>query len=177
MERHNAIRWRGATAAILIITWVLLTPACCQTLNVTLLIQQSPAQGGTISPSPGIYDFAPNSEVTLTAIPKPGYQFIYWLGDVADPTASITITYLNKPKIIIAVFEQSEYGFLLEGATVSAGSPSSFVGGGGYSLPSGGGGYIPPNPPPQPPEPPIPEPATGLLLALGSLALLKKRNV
>jgi hypothetical protein len=175
MERHNAIRWRGATAAILIITWVLLTPAYCQTLNVTLLIQQSPAQGGIISPSPGIYDFAPNSEVTLTAIPKPGYQFVYWLGDVADPTASITITYLNKPKIIIAVFQQTEYDVLLTEASVSGSNRSSTYagGGGGISTP-----VVPPAPPipPEPPEPPIPEPATGLLLTLGSLVVLRKRT-
>lgn len=151
-------------AGSLIILGVLFTPAYCQTSRVTLLIQQSPPQGGKIIPSAGVYNFEINAEVTLTAIPKLGYQFIHWLGDVVDPTASTTVVYLNKPKIIIAVFEQTEYGFLIGGG----GSPSHFVGGGGYSPPSGGGGYIPPPPPP----PPIPEPATGLLLALGALALL-----
>ena len=164
-------------AGSLIILGVLFTPVYCQTSGIALLIQQSPPQGGVIIPSAGVYEFEINAKVTLTATPKPGYQFVYWLGDVVDPTASTTVAYLNKPKIIVAVFEQSEYGFLVGGATVSAGSPSSFVGGGGYSPSSGGGGgYIPPRPPPQPPEPPIPEPATGLLLALGSLALLRKRS-
>jgi hypothetical protein len=164
-------------AGSLIILGVLFTPAYCQTSGVTLLIEQNPPQGGVITPGVGVHNFDINAEVTLTAIPKPGYQFIHWLGDVVDPTASTTVVYLNKPKIIIAVFEQTEYGFLLEAATVSTGSPSSFVGGGGYLPPSaggGGGGYIPPGPPPKPP--PIPEPATGLLLALGGLALLRKRS-
>jgi hypothetical protein len=156
-------------AGSLIILGVLFTPAYCQTSGVILIIQQNPPQGGVITPGAGVHNFEINAEVTLTAIPKPGYQFIHWLGDVVDPTASTTVVYLNKPKIIIAVFEQTEYGFLIGGG----GSPSHFVGGGGYSPPSGGGGYIPP---PPPPPPPIPEPVTGLLLALGGLALLRKRS-
>jgi len=157
-------------AGSLIILGVLFAPVYCQASGVTLLIEQSPPQGGVIIPGAGVHNFEINAEITLTAIPKLGYQFIHWLGDVVDPTASTTVVYLNKPKIIIAVFEQTEYGFLVGGATVSAGR--HIVGGGGYFPPSGGG-YIPP---PPPPPPPIPEPATGLLLALGGLALFRKRT-
>lgn len=180
MRQHNAIGWQGARAVVLIITAVLLTPVYCQALGVALLIQQSPAQGGTIIPGPGVHDFALNSEVTLTAIPKRGYHFVCWLGDVADPTSSTTIALLNKPKIIIAVFEQNEYDTLSVEANTSGGA-----GGGAVAIAHGPPPlynpfkkYIPEPPlePPVPPEPPIPEPTTGLLLALGGLALLMRRR-
>jgi hypothetical protein len=164
----------------LIITAVLLTPVYCQALGVALLLQQSPAQGGTIIPGPGVHDFALNSEVTLTAIPKRGYHFVCWLGDVADPTSNTTIALLNKPKIIIAVFEQNEYNTL----SVEANTPGG-AGGGAVAIVHRSPPlynpfkkYIPEPPlePPEPPEPPIPEPATALLLALGSPALLMRRR-
>jgi uncharacterized membrane protein YgcG len=198
MKRHNAIGWQGARAATLIIAGALFTPAHCRELSVALVLQQSPAQGGTIIPGPGVHDFALNSEVTLTAIPKAGYHFVYWLGDVADPTSNTTIAFLNKPKIIIAVFEQNEYTTLSVEANTSGGMRSGGFSGGGFSGGGGssGGGYSggssssggsnatgqPNNPPeynPEPPvlpEPPIPEPATALLLALGSPALLMRRR-
>jgi len=181
MRQHNAIGWQGARAAILIITAVLLTPVYCQALGVALLLQQSPAQGGTIIPGPGVHDFAINSEVTLTAIPKRGYHFVCWLGDVADPTSNTTIALLNKPKIIIAVFEQNEYDTL----SVEANTPGGMRGGGSVAIvhrspplynPPKEFNPQPPPTPPEPPEPPIPEPATALLLALGSLAFLRRRS-
>ena len=174
MKWYNTLRWQGVMAGVLIISLILLAPAYCQLSGVTLLIQQSPPQGGKVVPIAGVYDFELNAEINLTAIPRPGYYFVQWLGDVVDPMAATTVAYLNKPKVIIAVFQQTDYGTLLGGATVYADTPSSFVGGGGYSPASGGGGYIPP--PPPPPQP-TPEPATGLLLALGGLALLRKRSV
>lgn len=173
MKQHNAIGWHSVMGAILI-TGVLFTPSYCGTSDVALLLQQSPAQGGTITPGPGVYNFALHSEVTLTAVPKPGYRFICWLGDVADPTASTTVIYLNKPKIIIAVFQQTEYD-VFEGASVSGiNRIGSYAGGGGGISTS----YVPYEPPipPKPPEPPIPEPATGLLLALGILVMRRRHN-
>ena len=182
MKRHNVFGWKGAAEVIVIMMWAMLAPAYCQTPSVTLLIQQSPVQGGTTAPSPGVYDLASNSEVPLTAISEPGYEFVYWLGDVADPMASTTFTYLNKPKIIIAVFQQTEYEFPITELSMSGGSRSSLSAGGS----GGGGGISVPivlsNPPipleqPQSPKPPIiPEPATGLLLVLGTLAALRKRT-
>ena len=189
MKGYNTLRWQGVMASVLIITLILFAPAYCQLSGVTLLIQQSPPQGGKIVPSAGVYDFELNAEVNLTAIPIPGYYFVHWLGDVTDPTATTTVAYLNKPMVIIAVFQQTDYGTLFGGATASADITSAgFFGGGNVS--TGGGGYAPPGggespqppsepptDPPGPPPTPTPEPATGLLLALGGLALLKKRTV
>ncbi|UCG47345.1 MAG: PEP-CTERM sorting domain-containing protein [Phycisphaerales bacterium] len=186
MKRRSfaVIYWPGAFLAIAICTLVLPEPAHGRSASVALLVQKTPDQGGFISPDVGVYEFAADSEVTLTAVPRPGYQFVYWLGDVLDPTSTSTVAYLDKPKIIIAVFEQISHGQSLGGGSSSArasaarsasgsrGARGSSSGGGGYS---GGGGVqgaapngstegddpAPPNyepPAPPIPQPPIPEP-------------------
>ena len=173
---------RGVILAIVIIAWGLFVPAYCQTSSVVLVLEQTPASGGEITPVAGLYRFTEGSEVTLTAAPKPGYQFVHWLGEVSDPTASNTVVYLNEPKVIIAVFEQTEYGIATEGEDM----PAAGGGGGGGSMPTvtdfsrpgglstGGGGS---KAKPQKlvslessdKVPKVPEPATGALLVLGSL--------
>jgi hypothetical protein len=161
--------------------------------DVALLLQQTPLDGGIITPSRGVHFFALNSEIVLTAIPNPGYKFIYWLGDVGNPTANRTITYLNKPKIIIAIFEPTEYGtsFMGRGSVGGGGRVTS----GGLITASADYGWSgqtrlaslgsaplesqAPNLYQQvvEPLPPIPEPATGILLLLGSLFVIaRKRN-
>ena len=194
---------RAATAlAVGVIVIGLSIPAYCEPDEVALLLQQAPVNGGTITPSEGIHYFEAGNEAALTAVPNPGYQFVYWLGDVSDPTSSRTIAYLDSPKIIIAVFERAKYEF-----APFEEEPESGPGGGLYpSAPdysnqgfTGGGAKRPPkfhpsSPPeeeetendfPVPdegndfpvPDEPIPEPATGMLLILGGLAVLAKRRI
>jgi len=180
------IGWRRLISAIAIIVGGLFAPAYCQTPDVALLLQQTPAKGGATTPMAGVYHFELNSEITLTAIPEPGYQFVYWLGDVSDPGATSTVVYLDKPKIIIAVFEQAEYGVL-------AGEVGPSGGGGGSGLvatvanygPTGGmsagtGGKKQKIQKPVVVYPKgievIPEPATGVLLVLGSLFAFARRR-
>ena len=182
------VGWRRLISAIAIIAGWLLAPAYCQTSEVALLLQQTPAKGGAITPTAGVYHFEINSEVTLIAAPKPGYQFVYWLGDVSDPAATSTIVYLDKPKVIIAVFEQSEYGAL----AAEEGMPGGGGGGGGggglvttvanYGQTggmSGGAGGVKPKirkPVYSKGTEVIPEPATGVLLVLGSLFAFTRRG-
>jgi hypothetical protein len=137
-----------------------------------------------------VHHFKSGSEVFLKAVPKPGYKFTHWLGEVSDPTASSTIVYLNKPMVIIAVFEQAEHGISPDGEAFSAGGgggpgglfptaldlsrPGGFSGG-------GGGGKAKPQKlvyyvQDIKPTPKVPEPATGLLLILGSLFAFKRRG-
>ena len=79
--------------------------------TVALMIQQTPPQGGSVSPDVGVHDIAKNNVVTLTATPKPGYKFAYWLGDVGDAASATTVMSLASPKMVIAVFERSDFGF------------------------------------------------------------------
>jgi hypothetical protein len=174
---------------IAIIACGLTIPAYCQTKDIVLLLEQTPVKGGEITPVAGVHHFKPGTEVMLTAVPKPGYKFIHWLGEVSDATASSTVVYINKPKVIIAVFEQAEHGISADGDGLSAG------GGGGQgsmfptaldlSRPGGfSGGSEKAKPQKQiyfvkekKPTPEVPEPATGLLLVLGSLFTLKRHGI
>jgi len=163
-------------------------PAYCQTSDVSLLLQQTPAKAGAITPIAGVHHFELNSEVTLTAAPKPGYQFLYWLGDVSDPAATSTVVYLDKPKIIIAVFEQAEYGSLDAEGGLSGGGGGGGGGGGlatnvmnygqAGSISRGAGGVKPKLRKPIYPKSNevIPEPATGLLLVMGGVFAFTRRN-
>ena len=190
--------WNAVTVSLAVIFCGLIAPAYCITEDPVLLLQQTPTQGGTIKPDTGVHHFNLNTDVNLTAVPKPGYQFVYWLGDVSDPTANRTVVHLDAPKIVIAVFERAEYAFAIEtlysipGGLWGGMFPSAsdygrvgFGGGGGVSSE-----LIPRPRPPETEQPdlpvpeeetdfpvPIPEPATGILLVVGSLlAFLRHRK-
>ncbi len=173
----------------------LLKPAYCQTNRPVLLLQQMPADAGTITPGPGVHYLEQDTIVTLTAVPRPGYQFVYWLGDVSDPELNRTMAYLDAPKIIIAIFERAEFD-LEDMSEATQGMPGGMAGGlrasaADYSRQgfSGGGARRqsisrppaqPPGPEPLPPPEvpvPTPEPATLVLLAVGSyLAFAGRRS-
>jgi hypothetical protein len=199
MQRRSAfpIGRNGLVLAIAIIVASSIGTGYCPAAEVALLLQQSPAQGGVIIPDVGMYRFAPDEEVAIEAVPKSGYEFVYWLGDVVDPTASKTVAYLNKPNIIIAVFQPITYESLLAGGGISRGvrtqglfhgvglgsDTEAFAGSVSTSTDSRGRptadnteGQAEPIIPPEPVVPPIPEPATILLLGLGGLALLRNRR-
>lgn len=100
-------------------------------MDTSLLVQQSPTDGGIVTPEIGIHQIVFNSEVKIRAIPEPGYQFVYWLGDVVDPGSSSTIVIVDGPKIIIAVFERVAHEFI----TIEAG-PQGSAGGQNRRIPN-----------------------------------------
>ena len=190
LNRQSAIGNWQSRLAVAIIAFGLIMPAYCQAKDIVLLLEQTPVKGGDITPVAGVHHFKPGTEVMLTAVPKPGYKFIHWLGEVSDATASSTVVYLNKPKVIIAVFEQAEHGLSADGDGLPIGGGGG--GGGGlfptaldFSRPGGFGGGGGAKAKPQKlvysvkgkkPTPEVPEPATGLLLLLGSLFAFKRRG-
>ena len=191
---------RQITLAVVVTLLVLSAQAYCRSSGVVLLIQQTPAQGGTVNPGVGVHRFDLNTEVALTAVPEPGFQFVCWMGDVGDTTAASTITYLNAPKIIIAVFERTQFDFLApaeralstpHGGLYRSAADYSRQGytGGGAKRPKKWSWPKEPEKPEEPEEPdfpspedrddfpvPVPEPATVILLGLGGWMALTRRR-
>ncbi len=203
-NRSTFIGWRGVILALAGLLYGLLESAYCQdfasaewqprTDATVLLLQQTDTRAGTVTPDVGVHHFDLDAEVLLTAVPKPGYYFVYWIGDVSDPTAISTIIYMDAPKIVVAVFARSEFAFSLEETMMLGG------GGGGGLRPSaadysnqgytGGGAkrpsksHVTPQPegpsgpteiPDEFPVPHLPEPATALLLGLGGLLFVRRK--
>jgi hypothetical protein len=172
MKYPHLTKFSRIGSLCIIVTIVsLLKPVDCSAEEISLFVQQTPDIGGAVSPAAGVYRYAQNSQVNLTATPNPGYQFVYWLGDVSDPKSNKTVVLMNKSKIVMAVFELTD-------SALSAGSISGGGGGGaglvttmvdignGAPINTSTGGSKPVY---HDQKPVVPEPATGLLLGLGSL--------
>lgn len=152
-----------------------------------LVIQQSPPDGGVVNPGSGVHRAPIGEVVSLSAVPKPGYRFMYWLGDVKNSVALDTTISVDSPKMVVAVFSREDHEEPLPGIGIVDG----VAGGGGQRYtanpiqpagsvsPGGGGGDIdyPDFPPFNPPDDdfPVPDPATLLLMGLGGVAVLKRK--
>ena len=82
--------------------------------------------GGTTDPLPGSYDYAPGTQVTVTAIPNNGYQFSGWSGDASGTTNPVTVT-MDDDKMLAANFAAIDSG----GGGTGDDSGDSRGGGGG----------------------------------------------
>jgi hypothetical protein len=168
----------GPLFAAAVLAFSLATCGYGQTAAYELCIEQSPARAGKLSPDSGTHRITADAVVTLTAEPQPGYQFAYWLGDVADPKAQRTTVQVNSSKIIIAVFQPADRDYPTE-VLIGGG------GGGGGAVPTridlstpgyslAGGAKSKPEIVRVPVPVPVPEPATIALLGLGALTLRRK---
>ena len=101
----------------------------CQDNGYSLMVQQSPADGGSVSPETGIHRIGIDESVSLKATPSPGYRFVYWMGDVSSSSTSRTEVVINAPKIVVAVFERISNDQSVQVA--GTGRKSSGGGGGG----------------------------------------------
>jgi hypothetical protein len=159
-------------------------PAYAQASGYELCVEYSPARAGTVTPDAGTHRFGPNTVVTLSAEPREGYRFAYWIGDVSNAKTPSTTVRLDTSKIVVAVFkptpmEETEPkislgsgggggGGTLVPSKVDLSSPSFSIAGG-----SGGGTRKVAVPVP---VVVTPEPATILLLGLGTVALRRRRR-
>ena len=172
---------------------------CCATLlfcfsaqasgqedGTSLMLEMSPPEGGSLNIAPGVYSYDRFSEVTLIATPKPGYQFVYWMGNVTDATTGTTMVFLNSPKMVIAVFERDQFEKVgLEDGMGGGEGSEGLIRSGEMSntpLEGGGGGTPVVNPPTTPTTPdndvpvPVPEPVTATLFFAGFLMLSNYRR-
>lgn len=176
MNCTRMMHWRSLAVSAVLALGLAARGYCEQTVY-DLCIEQSPAKAGKVTPDSGMHRFSADSLVALSAEPQPGYQFAYWLGDVADATAKQTTVHLNSPKVIVAVFKPAEEdsierrlagggggGDMLTPTLVDLSSP-------GWSI-SGG------SKPRTIVSPTIhtPEPATLMLLTLGAVVLRRRRR-
>ena len=139
---------------VIIVAAALSTQAFCQDEidEYVLMIQQTPVGAGRITPETGVHSFTVNEKITITAMPKPGYIFLYWLGSVDDMTTNRTTVLIDAPKIVIAVFERAEFALLTDLESLRTGRGR---GGGSYRGEGFGTGRgINPGVPRVPPEPP-----------------------
>lgn len=111
-----------------------------------LLIQQSPPDAGSVTPGAGVYKIEIGQTVSLTAVPKSGYRFLYWLGDVASISTADTTIQVDSPKMVVAVFTRERYEEELPGLRLIEGDASGGGGGGGRSYdPVGSSGGVDPS--------------------------------
>jgi hypothetical protein len=203
--KSNNFLWfgrRGTILAAVAVSISIVLPAYCQVSGPALLIQQAPAEAGVVSPGAGVHHFELNTKVTLKAVARPGYQFVYWMGDVSQPSAPSTVVRLDSPKIVVAVYEQSEYDLpipqrrSLSAPAGGSGPAAADYSRGGFGAPGGRRAsefrlVAQPESPPEPapddfPVPeaddfpvPVPEPATVVLLLVGGMFVhtgMRSRN-
>nr|QBN22563.1 hypothetical protein [uncultured archaeon] len=81
--------------------------------------------GGTVSPSPGTYEYYEGREVTLTASPNSGYRFEGWTGSVTSSSKTITVD-VSRDMTVRANFEEKIETYALS-TSVGAGKGSVSV--------------------------------------------------
>jgi len=76
--------------------------------------------GGTTDPAPGLRRYLDGDEVTVRAIPDPGWVFDHWTGDVAGERNPATVR-MDRDKTVKAVFQIAEVTFTLTVTEVADG--------------------------------------------------------
>ncbi|MFC1938005.1 InlB B-repeat-containing protein, partial [Chloroflexota bacterium] len=95
-------------------------------LQYILIMQVSPAGGGTTTPSVGSHTYDAGTVVNLTAVPNAGYRFSHWSGDASGATATTSVT-MNSDKVVTANFVR-QYTLTMQVSPAGGGTTSPSVG-------------------------------------------------
>jgi hypothetical protein len=77
------------------------------TIQYTLTVVSSPADGGTVARSPDLALYDPGTVVTLTATPAPGFAFSRWDGGLTGTTNPATVA-MSGDKTVTAIFTETD---------------------------------------------------------------------
>jgi len=110
--------WAGGGDDLAMFTF----PSTPTTKNVTITI--STTDGGTTDPQPGAYTFLYGSRVNVTAFPKAGYSFSYWLLDGNIRTENPISVLMDSNHTLHAVFTQITYQLSITSTTGGTTNPA-----------------------------------------------------
>lgn len=97
-----------------------------------VLVQVTPFNAGTVTPSSAMYE--EGTQVTLTATPAEGYRFVWWEGDASGSSNTVTITVDGEKNILARFVEFSEQSGVKQYALITSVYPE----GAGLVTPSDG---------------------------------------
>jgi len=111
----------------LLLTGLVLPAFGADDTGYSLLLQSSPVDGGSITPGNGVHKIQIGNQVKVVAVPRTGYRFLYWIGDVGETGTAQTMVQMDSPKLVVAVFEREQFDDLPEVGIVG-GASSNGVG-------------------------------------------------
>lgn len=88
----------------------------------TLTIHALPAEGGATTPPVGAHTYLSGAVVAVAAVANPSWQFLGWLGPVANPAQAVTAVTLDADQTITATFNQAPVANAGTAQTVSVGA-------------------------------------------------------
>ncbi|GEM_PF-2469250 len=71
---------------------------------------------GQVTPAPGEHSYQENTTVNLEADPDEGWEFLGWIGDVADSNQPATTITMDSDKTVTAQFEEEEEEYFAGGS-------------------------------------------------------------
>lgn len=86
------------------------------------LTTASTAGGEVTAPGEGIFSYEAGTDVTVTATPGDGFEFVSWTGDVNNPDAATTSVVMNADKQVTANFSAIVQTFTLTAGSTAGGS-------------------------------------------------------
>ncbi|PYJ03506.1 MAG: hypothetical protein DME25_12050, partial [Verrucomicrobia bacterium] len=122
--RFNAQLADAGTYLVLVTNSLGGTSSAPATLTVVLTLTANATEGGTISRNPDQPTYSPNSTVTLTATPDPGFSFTGWSGDASGTTNPLDVL-MTTNKTITASFAGASTDLILDNTNAAV----TFIGG------------------------------------------------